>query len=127
MSEQEIIENAKRIIEVKNNTIHCSNELYDFYLTIQGLLDLYNKEKEKNKELDYTLKQTQNSWYTDTKIIEEMKQNYIAKDTIEEKLKKVKDKILVLTDEQGYWGDTKLLNEEAFLEELLEGDNNENR
>ena len=36
-----------------------------------GLLDLYKKEKEKNKDCEVTLKQTQKSWYEDSKDIEE--------------------------------------------------------
>ena len=42
------------------------------------------------------------------------------KDEIKEKLQQVKEKIQELTDEQGYWGSTELLNEEERLLELLE-------
>jgi hypothetical protein len=37
---------------------------------IETLLTAYEKEKEKNKELEDILKCTQNSWYEDTKIID---------------------------------------------------------
>ena len=43
----------------------------------------------RNKELEYTLKHTQNSWYEDTKIIENYKQNYISKDKIKEKIEEI--------------------------------------
>lgn len=62
----------KRMLEEDDNDGHTSAyemQSEDFE-AIQGLLDLYNKEKEKNKELEDTLKQTQNSWYKDTKVIE---------------------------------------------------------
>ena len=48
-----------------------------------GLLDLYNKEKEKNKECEVTLKQTQKSWYEDSKDIEEYR---IIHDTLTNKI-----------------------------------------
>lgn len=56
MSEKEIIEGINKVLEIEKNTIHCSDGLYDFYRIIQGLLDLYNKEKEKNKKLTNTIK-----------------------------------------------------------------------
>ena len=37
---------------------------------IINIIVLYKQEKEKNKELENTLKCTQNSWYEDTKVIE---------------------------------------------------------
>lgn len=39
---------------------------------------------------------------------------------LKEKLKQVQDKIQELTDEQGYWGSTELLDEEEYLLKLLE-------
>ena len=54
--------------------IFYDNPPHDNYVgigkAIQGLLDLYQKEKEKNKDIEATLKQTQDSWYEDTKKIE---------------------------------------------------------
>ena len=49
MSEEEIIKNVKRIIEYKIITTYINN---NDSRAIQGLLDLYNKEKEKNKILE---------------------------------------------------------------------------
>ena len=50
---------------------------------IETLLTAYEKEKEKNKDLEDTLRCTQNSWYEDTKVI-------IDKDKLLEELKKNK-------------------------------------
>ena len=50
---------------------------------IETLLTAYEKEKEKNKDLEDTLRCTQNSWYEDTKVI-------IDKDKLLEELKKYK-------------------------------------
>ena len=50
---------------------------------IETLLTAYEKEKEKNKDLEDTLRCTQNSWYEDTKVI-------IDKDKLIEELKKYK-------------------------------------
>lgn len=113
MSEEEIIEELKVLIGLEefNKLTYKENR------AIQGLLDLYQKEKEKNKEiqninfrvnknllevaeqleqekkknkeLEDTLKHTQNSWYEDTKIIENYKQNYISKDKIREKIEEL--------------------------------------
>ena len=47
---------------------YCIDE--ESWIAIKKVLTAYEKEKEKNKELEKTLKQTQNSWYEDTKVIE---------------------------------------------------------
>ena len=54
MSEEEIIRNVKRIIEYKviSNYINDNDSR-----AIQGLLDLYNKEKEKNKKAKEFIKE----------------------------------------------------------------------
>ena len=70
-------------------------------------------------ELDYFIKQL-------LKLYNKTQKGYISKDKkekITERLEQVKDKIQELTDEQGYWGSTELLNEEEFLLELLEEEN----
>ena len=62
MSEEEIINNCKSFISVlKDMEMFYTYEQLDYdkkyekekqYKSIQGLLDLYQKEKEKNKELE---------------------------------------------------------------------------
>ena len=76
MSEEEIIKNINKTLEVIN-----SRAFYEYvgdgsvYMTaITDLLDLYKKEKEKNKELEATLKQTQDSWFEDTQKLEQEKE-----------------------------------------------------
>lgn len=62
MSEEEIINNLKEIIELSKEEIEKENENITAILDLKDLkslnilLDLYNKEKEKNKELEYSLK-----------------------------------------------------------------------
>lgn len=56
MSEEEIIEYVKEIIQDSKREIN-GKDYFEYIMTnndieaIQSLLDLYNKEKEKNKEL----------------------------------------------------------------------------
>lgn len=53
MSEEEIICRIKRIIDLSYTKNFATFELmYQDVDAIKGLLDLYNKEKEKNKELE---------------------------------------------------------------------------
>ena len=71
MSEEEIIKNVKRIIEYKIITTYINN---NDSRAIQGLLDLYNKEKEKNKILEdkiiiiRKLTKPYIVWYTNRKL-----------------------------------------------------------
>lgn len=53
MNEEEIIRNVKRIIEYKVISNYINNNDSN---AIQGLLDLYNKEKEKNKKIEDKIK-----------------------------------------------------------------------
>ncbi len=72
--------NIEESVEYLKN---CLNDEYNFKNAtrkkdkeaIETLLTAYEKEKEKNKELEDTLKQTQNSWFEDTQKIEELKKN----------------------------------------------------
>lgn len=48
--------------------------------------------------------------------------DYINKDKIKRKIEELKEQEQELTDEQGYWGSTSLLEKIDLLEELLEGD-----
>lgn len=82
MSEEEINEIIKDFMELKE--IHSSDSLRKSYLSIykeaiQGLLDLYNKEKEK---------------YIFEKVakeeVEELLEDSISKDKIREKIKEYK-------------------------------------
>ena len=48
-----------------------------------------------------------------------LKENFISKDVIRERLKKLKEKEQELSDEQGYWGGSELQARIEELEELL--------
>ena len=51
MDEKEIIKRLKNIIEINKSFLDCDiQENSNIYKDIQGLLDLYNKEKEKNRK-----------------------------------------------------------------------------
>jgi len=57
MSEEEIIKNIEDML------LHAETNLLDYEaLAIQGLLDLYNKEKEKNKKIEDKIKR-KIEWY----------------------------------------------------------------
>lgn len=103
MSEEEIIKQTEIYInllveERKYGT--ASIEQIRFQETIQGLLDLYNKEKEKNKEYERQL---------DLDYVDE---NFISKDKIREKIEEYKK----------YDNGINYENEISILQELLEGE-----
>lgn len=88
----------------------------DKFKNLEDLINLSKEEIEGNNEnITATLD------LTDLRELKNLLDAYKKeKDKIRERLEKVQDKIQELSDEQGYWGDTKLLNEEEFLLELLE-------
>ena len=65
----------------------------------ENLKEELNKEKEKNKELEATLKQTQDSWYEDTKIIEEYKKELNLNNECEIAL----NNRIVMNEEEDKW------------------------
>lgn len=94
MSEEEIIKTLQEIIQknqqvikeaYKNkdiNTIQLVADIDNEALAIEGILDLYNKEKEKNKyyeeELKATIEQSVPKYKIREKIKEYSKERYIA-------------------------------------------------
>ena len=88
MNEEEIIKKAISEIEYYTKEIKdfkdCKTVVNDCRQTIdmiQGLLDLYNKEKEKNKELKEELNRQINTRIMSEEFIEK---NFISKDKIKE-------------------------------------------
>lgn len=84
MSEEEIIDIIKDFLELRE--IYSSDNMRKSFLSIykdaiQGLLDLYNKEKEKNKKLtdEYLIQR-------DLINAEFLNENYISKDKINSKI-----------------------------------------
>ena len=89
MSEEEIINKAKLIIN--NHREIDKMMVIEMVELVQGLLDLYNKEKEKNKELEMQL--LEKDLYIDglkedrrIAIKEIQEEYYISKDKIREKM-----------------------------------------
>ena len=67
MSEEEIIKRLKNVIELNKSFLDCTiKENSNIYKDIQGLLDLYNKEKEKNKKIEETVKKGMKNLWIDT-------------------------------------------------------------
>ena len=91
MSEEEINEDLKSIIEYidKNLSMYCDTEDRN---AIQGLLDLYNKEKEKNKTLETLLQGNLYQMYSYYKELASRYQaNSISKDKIKEIIEELEE------------------------------------
>ena len=101
MSEEEIIKNLEEFLKGPCEICkYCDGAIRNHRKAIQGLLDLYQKEKEKNKELEeennkfyngelYTAKQLKNyektikTYWVNKKIIKEKADDYENKGYIE--------------------------------------------
>lgn len=79
MSEEEIIKELKVLIGLEefNRLSYKENK------AIQGLLDLYNKEKEKNRQSKMRIVQLENEI---TARIEDVNKYFVSKDKIKEKI-----------------------------------------
>ena len=81
MSEEEIIKCAEFLGNRKDETtVKIDNDFYDERDIWKGLLDLYNKEKEKNKEIEYI-----KSCFDFA--LEQQLSNYISKDKLRKFIK----------------------------------------
>ena len=81
MSEEEIIKCAEFLENRKDETtVKIDNDFYDERDIWKGLLDLYNKEKEKNKEIEYI-----KSCFDFA--LEQQLSNYISKDKLRKFIK----------------------------------------
>ena len=90
MSEEEIIKKANAIIE--NHREIDKMMVIEMVDLIQGLLDLYTKEKEKNKELKMQLEVEKiDNKYNQEEASEEMIPRYKIKEKIEELNKEYKE------------------------------------
>lgn len=94
MSEEErIISSIKPIVNARKT--HKDNNLYSLQLNayqldmIQGLLDLYNKEKEKNKKCEYY-----------EMVADELYKNSISKDKIKNKIEDLEDNMILFTNDK---------------------------
>ena len=110
---EHILSDYKRVLkeneELKNNTRKNENELeFDIdcdWIALQKMLD----ESEKSNE------------YISYKNEKWIKEKYcIPVQKIKDKIEELKKKVEELTDEQGYWGGSDLLEQIKVLEEILE-------
>lgn len=92
--EEKILSTIMPIVNARKT--HKDDYLYSLQLNafqldmLQGLLDLYNKEKEKNKEL---YKDNQKQWEERCKLAIELDNNTISKDKIKEKIEELEQDI----------------------------------
>ena len=115
----------KEIIEWLKNTSLDTLEYKKDMEAIEGLLDLYNKEKEKNEELDRFSKEVlkKNLELVDGQYNDIIKDNYIHKDTIRKKIKELENYGEILLNKESAISQFKANAVSiGYLEELLEGD-----
>ena len=95
MSEEEIIEEVEKELKLAKNIDDVATTIRNEY--IEGLLDLYNKEKEKNKELlqdrkNYAEEYIHNNPWIYKQLNElyvfktDVEKDYISKDKIKDKI-----------------------------------------
>lgn len=135
LSEEEIINAIKPIVNARKT--HKDNELYSLQLNayqldvIEALLDLYNQEKEKNKELTlitnqydsfpkYNKKQSiiiaSPDYFQNGTFVKK----FISKDKIKEKIKENKKMTNVIPTENNYTYKELMKYGIDILQELLE-------
>jgi hypothetical protein len=96
MTEKEIIKECNELARNEFRELaNCWDEEYA-KKAVQGLLDLYNKEKEKNKELELCLKSEEKyseGLNRDIKSLLniEPNSNFISKDKIKQEIKELKE------------------------------------
>ena len=126
MPENEIIKYIKDEIENETDTYHwfdnlpeneTRKQIEESIKAHQGLLDLYNKEKEKNKKLEeYFLKYNADIEKEFQGLINHKFKDYISKDKIRELLEKY-DKSIAWANADDHYYFTK------FIKDLLEENN----
>ena len=136
MSEEEVIEIIKDFLELRE--IHSSDSMTKSYLSvykeaIQGLLDLYNKEKEKREiaeenhkvlslDLGQALKDLglpEDTIISDELVLE-INKRYVSKDKIKEKIEEYYEYDKKMQKEKDWH--TNEYYKAKTLEELLKGE-----
>ena len=130
MNEEEIIEYIKDEIENETDTYHwfddmpenkTRKQLEESINAHQGLLDLYQKEKEKNKELEANY----------DKLSRHFVNNHISKDKIKAKIEEVEKEYFKMLSDGTLSLETKNINAhrkdamKTVLQEVLEEVENE--
>ena len=105
---------------LKQKPLNCDVYIReDDRLALENLLIRYKQLEEKNKNFYegeiFTAKQLKN-------IEQNQKKYFINKQVVKEKIEELKKKVEELTDEQGYWGGSDLLEQIKVLQELLESE-----
>lgn len=122
MSKDEIIAKAK---DIAKRGIDPNEYIEDLTMreTMQGLLDLYQKEKEKNKRYEKYLKSKDKQHEQVLEYLETEKENeYLSKDKIRAKIEEIKAKKDFPEFADYEWSDTEkiLFHQADILEDLLE-------
>lgn len=114
-----------RIDYYKNDPrIMIDNENFIFIQSIEKLLNEYQKEKQENEKLKMLEEDIKNKRivYIDT---QEFKENYIPKNKIMEKIKKLKNEYRNIAQTSDFIIADTIQSKIQILEELLEEENNE--
>jgi hypothetical protein len=124
MKEEEIIEFLNKYKDYKcdlreyNSCIECENKVKQ---AIQDLLDLYEKEKEKNKELQYKLEVEKiDNKYNQEERDEETIPKYKIREKIEELDKQEKAELKGVKGQDRYFIKQIYQAKRKILQELLE-------
>lgn len=118
MSEDEIIGTFEHWIEYEKANKDKINKADELIEIQQGLLDLYQKEKEKNKEL---YKDNQKQWGERCRLAIELDNNTISKDKIKAKIEEY-EQLSERNKDGKHWTDEAILydRQAEALRELLE-------
>ena len=97
------------------------SEYLDLENSFDNILSDYKRVLQENEKLKAKLLDTLEG----QKIIKEetpqyIKENYILKEKVKDKIEELKKKVEELTDDKGYWGGSDLLEQIKVLQELLE-------
>lgn len=88
-------------------------QLYEYQKAITNVLSSLKQLEEENKNMreEYLV--------NNPGMVKYLKDNYIFKSKVEEKIEELKGTEELLSDEQGYWGGSDLLAKIDVLEDLL--------
>lgn len=102
MSEEEILERVKQVIQDSKDRYWLRVLIQEDIWAIQGLLDLYKEEKEKNEELKYLIEH-QNGYVhiLEQDLFENCSNLVIPKDKIRSKIKELEGIRETFTDSNG--------------------------
>lgn len=113
---EEDIKNIEEMLEFKIDIIKYHAWVGTKVInSVENLLTRYKQLQKENEYLQYKLRKK-----ISVEAHEQVKQNYIAKNIIKDKIEELEKKVEELTDEKGYWGGSDLLEQIKVLQVLLE-------